>query len=456
MAILQTAISPYYRRNAMIQIDINGQNVTDKLDPHLISVRVTLKRLSNDDAHIELDDRDGSLLIPPVMAPVKILMGWANSGPSLPLSPAQSVGAPSSASSDGRAELPYRAGGMQLVFAGQINSVESGFSRSAGGRRLWIDANSASFGMEKQPSLNVLGAGEPGDGSEGEQIPLPKFMSTVLGKIGYSFVGANLDNITEKMWVQDNESAGALARRIAVKYGLSFKIIGNTVFMSPPKFMPNGNSWPTVEAEWGKNLINWRIKPFSTRADWAGAQQRFFDVYNGLWKKVASPIGGDYPFGVASAVASLPGAAPNSRAGTQTNDAMGEDARQGRGTGSATINGEPAAQPNGILHIVGARPGVDGSYRITEAEHNYSRGSGYTTRCSLDSPLLNSNDYETQAEMEQRGERMLNDLFNQPPVFPWAEGAQVVPPELAVDEDGGIGGQDENGENWRPWVPPQP
>ena len=48
------------------------------------------------------------------------------------------------------------------------------------------------------------------------------------------------------------------------------------------------------------------------------------------------------------------------------------------GNGRIVINGEPTARWNSLVHLIGARPGVDGLYLITSAEHVYSR-TGYLT-----------------------------------------------------------------------------
>jgi phage protein D len=50
------------------------------------------------------------------------------------------------------------------------------------------------------------------------------------------------------------------------------------------------------------------------------------------------------------------------------------------------IDGNPNAKAGGRIVISGARAGVDGTYTISEAEHHYSRASGYVTRCNLADP----------------------------------------------------------------------
>lgn len=431
----QSAVAPYHRRRAFCQIIVNGKDVTDALDPHLISVQVILRDTGPDMANIELDDRDGSLPIPPNKSSVKVLLGWAGSGPTLPLSehvasvyktyvPEQYVdGSPLK-------ELPWEASGMQMVFAGTVQSVESGFSRSGGGRRLWIECKSQLEGDHKSPSLTTVGEGVP-DGGGGQEVSLKDFMSQAMQKGGLTLQATGIDDIKRKFWIQDNESAAQLGQRIAAELGLSFKIIGGRAFLTPIGEQPDGNMAPTVEALWGSNLISWRIKPFTSRPQWAKANQRFFDIWNGLWKDVNKGIGGTkLPFGGINATAMLPGPAPNSQAGQQYNSGMQADSEAGRGTGWVIINGEPAAQANGAVVISGARPGVDGRYKISEAEHNYTRGGGYTTRCQLKDPNLSSSDYEKMGgwlSLEQRGELEIDRQLREFPFFLWDNGDVGAP-----------------------------
>jgi hypothetical protein len=288
----------------------------------------------------------------------------------------------------------------------------------------------------KSPALTTMGAGTP-DSGEGEDVSLNDFMAHVAGNHGYSF-SSSLD-VKRKFWAQDGESFANLTRRIAGELGADFEIVGNKVFMMPSGQLPNGMQTINVEATWGVNLISWRIKPYAGRAQWQGSQQRFFDIWNGLWKKTKSALGGDTPFGGAMATGMLPFAAPNSQAGQQWNDGQNNIAQKGRGTGWAIINGEPTAQARGSLVISGARPGVDGRYRIKEAEHNYSRGGGYTTRCDLEHPELQAQDYKDQSTYEKIGAAELEKQLQENPVFWWTEAApppiipgindNIVPPD---------------------------
>jgi hypothetical protein len=53
---------------------------------------------------------------------------------------------------------------------------------------------------------------------------------------------------------------------------------------------------------------------------------------------------------------------------------------------SCEIDGDPAAMSQADLTVVGARPGVDGQYRIKSARHAYARNGGWTTTCDAEQP----------------------------------------------------------------------
>lgn len=62
------------RLRAYCTIIVDGFNITNKLDPHLISVRVVDEGIGS--AEIEIDDREGRLPIPLLGKSVQIQLGW--------------------------------------------------------------------------------------------------------------------------------------------------------------------------------------------------------------------------------------------------------------------------------------------------------------------------------------------------------------------------------------------
>src|SRR5262245_20807435 len=180
------------RRKAVYQVLIGGSegtaeagytdvapwdDVTAKLDPHLISITVTDKEDSIDKAAIELDDRDAKLNIPPDAAPIQIWLGWHTEG-------------------------------VHLIFEGTVDSVESGFGRRQGGRRLWIDATGTAMkSAVKSPMTMTWGEGKPPGGGEGRTIPLKQVLEEAAKKAGLTAkISSQLGNLKRDFWHMGNES----------------------------------------------------------------------------------------------------------------------------------------------------------------------------------------------------------------------------------------------------------
>ena len=97
---------------------------------------------SGDTCHIELDDCDAKLPIPPDDAVVTVRIGWHNEG-------------------------------QYEIFSGKAKDIESGFGRKHGGRRLWIDSYGANiYGDGASPTQRHWGEGAPPDKKEGEMVSL--------------------------------------------------------------------------------------------------------------------------------------------------------------------------------------------------------------------------------------------------------------------------------------------
>jgi phage protein D len=405
---IQSARFQGYRRRAFCQIIIDGQDVTNRFDPYLISVQVIDNIDTEDECNIELDDRNAQLSIPEDGANVVVKLGWAGEGPRVPLFREAKIDA------DGHligfdwdvlptdippGELPFEASGMLVVFNGFVHNVESGGSRRAGGRRLWIEAKGTRPGAnDKTPDMKSWGSGTDAIGNEdqssatGGGIPLSQVLGDAAAKAGMGLqISPSIGNISRNFW-QMNESPRHLAERLAREVGGQVKMSGGNMIITSATDGLNvdGKMLPLIVAEWSVNLISWRIKPYVARSQYAASKSKFFDIAKGLWDQTQKSIGGNTPFGMASATAMGQGAAPNKQVGEHYNGGMSADSELKRGTGWVIFNGEPTALAGNALQIVGARPGVDGNYKIRQAEHHYLRSGGYTTRCDLEKPSFQS------------------------------------------------------------------
>jgi hypothetical protein len=148
----------------------------------------------------------------------------------------------------------------------------------------------------------------------------------------------------------------------------------------------DGTPMPVIEAIWGINLIGWRIKPYVGRPQYGEAASRFFNINKGAWETIKGGIKGGTPHGGTNAIAHAVNSVVDKGQAEQTNKGTGDDTSSKRGIGWVLLNGEPRAQAGGFVYIDGARPGIDGQYVMSEVEHNYTRGVGFTTRAKVTDP----------------------------------------------------------------------
>jgi phage protein D len=377
------------------------QDVTSRLHPYLISVQVIDKQGGLDECHLELDDRNAELIVPPDGVMMTVSLGWSGEGPRLFDSGRRGIkeigeggfGQGPIPISKEEIDQEFRFGGpgLRVVFHGWVDEVESGFGRRGGGRRMWVGAKGvAGKGAAKEMQQGHQGEGKPEDGQEGQKIPLKDMMGKVFGSAGLGVaLSPAMEKISRDYWGW-NDSPMNLGKRLADELGGVFKISGNMAALVGKGEGVNakGTAMPTIEAIWGINLIGWRIKPFVSRPQYEKGQAKFFDLAKGLYDKASTAIGkgSNGPFGGASAVANAIGTVVDQTQGKQLTTGTGKNAEMDRGIGWVLLNGEPDVKVGATIIISGARPGIDGSYEVTEAEHNYTRGVGYTTRANVAAP----------------------------------------------------------------------
>ena len=331
---------------AIFRINVGGIDVTERINAVLESLTVTDKAgTTSDSATIVLDDSNGQLLMPAVGGSVTIMLGW-------------------------------RSRGLALVFEGTIDGIRSSGARG-GGRTLRISAK----GFDTQGK-----AKEPLELHK-DDASLQDFMSEAAGKAGLSFrAEGGIGGIKREYWAAGTESFIHLGHRIAREVGGTFKIVGNTAIMVRRNggLSASGGTLSTVRAIWRDNLINWDISPVLSRPRFKEARARWYDKTKAQWKEKTVDI-------------EIPGA---SSGATHTNryvradqdEAQHSDENNKRsseresGSGSVTILGEPAAQPEGVCIVAGTRPGIDGGYRIDSVQHELTRSGGFETKLGLKQP----------------------------------------------------------------------
>jgi hypothetical protein len=381
------------RRHAACKIVVHGmQDITSRLNPYLLSVQViSTTEGSSSKCNLELDDRDGQLQIPPDGVALFVSLGWAGEGPRVPDSGRYSTfgqGEMTMTEPERALEMKWGGPGLREVFSGQVSSVESGFGRKGGGRRLWIEATAANVkGMGKELQNQTWGEGKEKDDKPGVPIPFVQVATEVFAKIGVVVrVSPTMAARMAEHWSINNESPMAWGERIARELGGVFSLDNNIASFSGKFESTNamGDTKPNVEAVWGVNLIGWRIKPFVGRPQYAQAASRYFDLHEGKWNVIMAAIPGDNVFfSGTEAIAHAVMPVADKAAADNLNTGTSATSQSKRGTGWVLLNGEPTAMGGSFVTIRGARDGVDGRYLISEAEHNYTRGVGFTTRCNV-------------------------------------------------------------------------
>jgi phage protein D len=327
---------------AIFAVVVGGQDITMNLNPVLQSLRISDKAgMSSDTASLELDDREGQIVLPRPGSLVLISLGWEGQG-------------------------------MGRVFEGTVDEIRASGSRS--GRTLSISAK----------GMDTRGKPKEGQRRHFDDTTIGDALSATAEKAGLTMsVDAELGKIKRPYIALDDESFVAFGERIAREVGGTFKIVGDRAILAKRNggSSAGGASLPTVTAAWGSNLHSYDIAPILGRPVEKATRSRWYDKAKADWLATTAGTGTEGGITIKPAPFSEP---DEDRAGEQTKADAAESDRKS-GEGSVTIGGTVAAQPEGQCIVTGCRPGVDGAYRIESVDHDYSR-SGWTTSLELRQP----------------------------------------------------------------------
>jgi hypothetical protein len=335
---------------AAYQISVDGVDVSSAFAPLLISLTIVDSDGGKaDTCEIELDDSGGQIALPAPGASIEARLWWA--------------------------EPPPGVGSGAAQFTGVTDEPKSKGSRKRG-RTLSISAKSA----------DLKGKGKHKNSKHLDNQSFGAVAQQWGSAAGYQVtVDSSLASVQRDYWLLANESFLSWGRRIADELGATFK----TAF---PKaaFVPvdsgdsaSGASLAQVTATAGVNLIEWDIAPTLSRGIYGNAKVRWYDHTKAQWNVASAAIGDE------GAEADLTDTFKAADEGRATSRAKGRAAKAKRKKGAADsveIEGDPAAMSQANLDVVGARPGVDGAYRIKTATHKVVRRGGWTTHCALDQP----------------------------------------------------------------------
>lgn len=261
------------------------------------------------------------------------------------------------------------------VFAGVISNVRS-TGRRQGGRLLQVNGKGFDDrGKVKEPQRFHM-----------DDTPLSSFLGKAAELAGLSgiTVDPQLASIVRNYWAADAESFLHLGERLARELHATFKIRQDRAVL-----VPKGKDFGLpaitgrVDVE-DSNVISWSISPSQGRSDFTEVEARYFDRQTGKIEILKEALSNDR---------GLPEAVNRIRAPVMDKDQAEEliKARKGEadnqaGSGSVTLDITPEAQAEGTFVLTGARPGIDGTYRIAGRTHDANRGGGSTTKLDLKKP----------------------------------------------------------------------
>lgn len=330
---------------ALYRITVDGHDVSERFHPILISLRVHLaaERVS-DTAEIELDDANGRIALPRDGAFMAISLGWRSSG-------------------------------LALVFEGTVDDVRSRGARGAG-RTLTITAKSA----------DTRGQGKQNQEKHWDKKKLGEVMQDAGRLAGFEvMVDPSLAAIEREWWGMQAESFFHFGHRLARETSGVFKVFGKRAILAKRNggLSVSGATLSSVVAASGRNLINWDLSPVVGRPRYKSVIARWYDMKAGKWRREKIEIG-DQSSAPAENTTRFTEADQDEAKGSGENAKEATD--RNKGEGSVLIDGDPGATPEGLCIVSGARPGIDGAYRIDTVDHDLSRANGFTTTLSLKQP----------------------------------------------------------------------
>jgi phage protein D len=325
-------------KRAVFMVTVAGANITTALMPVLISLSVAAKAGTHSDAaNLEIDDTGGRIVLPAIGAPVIVALGWEGEG-------------------------------LRAVFTGTVDEVRSSGSRG-GGRTLSITAK----GMDTTRKPKE-GQQRHFDDSTVEDILKEAGRTAGVTEIA---VDPSLASIRRGYFEMRDESFIHMGERLAREIGGNFRIQGTRAIMSG-----RGAAYAAmVNATLGRNLHGWDISPALGRARYSEVRARWYDPREARWRET-----GEDTRLAANARHHHRYPKPDEDEASQQTAADRATSERDAGEGSVTIEGDTSAIPDGLCILTGARPGIDGPYRIESVTHSYSRGGGFVTQLSLKQP----------------------------------------------------------------------
>jgi phage protein D len=326
-------------KRAIFDVLVAGTSITTALAPVFTGLSITDNAGTHSDtATIEVDDTDGRIILPQPQAPVVIRLGWIGDG-------------------------------TREVFRGTVDEVRSSGSRG-GGRSLSISAK----------GVDTTGKAKEGQQRHFDGQTVEAILTAAGAPAGITQIDVDpaLAGVVFPYLDMRDESFLHLGERLARELGAGFRVHGERAVLAKRA----GGYTPSVTAAWGVNLQSWSMTPAIGRGRFVQTRARAYDMRRAAEVIEEAATGTT----LSSAALARRELLPDKEAAKRAAESDAAAAKEKAGGGSVVIEGTTEAVPDGRCVIVGARPGIDGTYTIKTVTHSLSRGGGWTTSLELAEP----------------------------------------------------------------------
>lgn len=327
------------------KVFVDGEDVTSAMKPFLMKISISDKDGSaSDSCSLELDDSGGQVKLPAEGAGVEVFL--------------QGVSA----------------------FSGKVDSVRSKGARGSG-RTLSVGAKGFDVkGKAKEPQSHHM-----------DDASLQEFLDKAAKGAGLK--GITIDpafaGIVRNYWSASSESFLHLGQKLARELGGTFKIRGDQAVLAKrgQGLSATGQPLPTIVGiapppnSTDGNVINWDIAPLEGRAKFARTKARYFDRATASFKEIEVETGVE-----AEATSEVRTTVADEDQAKAVAEGRKTNSEREGGQGSVEMDLDATAQAEGTFILRGARPGIDGVYRISGVDKKADRSGGATMRLEIKQP----------------------------------------------------------------------
>lgn len=319
------------------EVLVGGEDRTPEMRPYLIDVSVTDKEgTASDSCSLTFDDSDGSINL----------------------------------DIEGR-EIEVRLNGYS-VFQGTVETARSTGSRG-GGRLVPVTAK----------GFDTRGKAKEAQAFHKDDATLEEFLGEAAREAGFSLsIDPALGGITRDYWAADYESFLDLGEKMAREVNGTFKLRGRKAVLV--KRGATGLAAVSGVVGPGGNVISWDLAPFTGRPAFTRAEARWFDRKEARFKtqSIDIDLGRDLPDAVNHTRFAL---GDEAQAKLRAEGREGE-AKRDAGGGTVELDLAPEAQAEAPFVLSGAKPDIDGRWRIVSVTHKANRNGGSTTGLEVKEP----------------------------------------------------------------------